>query len=112
MYCRPRGAHHPRRIRARQGRVGQHPDRRPPPGAPVPLILPPKDGFLLLDRDKLHGSFAADLPAEQAAFMADSKPAATLALLQDWWAAWQQAERDPTHEVVVLAARRGRGRPA
>jgi hypothetical protein len=45
----------------------------PPPGAPVPLILPPKDGFLLLDRDKLHGSFAADLPAEQAAFMADSQ---------------------------------------
>jgi pimeloyl-ACP methyl ester carboxylesterase len=45
----------------------------PPPGAPVPPILPPKDGFLLLDRDKFHGSFAADLPAEQAAFMADSQ---------------------------------------
>jgi hypothetical protein len=37
---------------------------------------------------------------------ADSKPAATLALLRDWWTAWQQAERDPTQEVVVLAARR------
>jgi ATP-dependent exoDNAse (exonuclease V) alpha subunit len=37
---------------------------------------------------------------------ADSKPAATLALLQDWWAAWQQADHDPTQEVVVLAARR------
>jgi conjugative relaxase-like TrwC/TraI family protein len=37
---------------------------------------------------------------------ADSKPAATLALLQDWWVAWQQAEQDPAHEVVVLAARR------
>jgi hypothetical protein len=37
---------------------------------------------------------------------ADSKPAATLALLQDWWAAWQQAEQDPAQEVVVLAARR------
>jgi hypothetical protein len=37
---------------------------------------------------------------------ADSKPAATLALLQDWWAAWQRAELDPTQEVVVLAARR------
>ena len=73
MYCWPRGAHHPRRIRARQGRVGQQPDRRPPPGAPVPLILPPKDGFLLLDRDKFHGSFAADLPAERAEFMADSQ---------------------------------------
>jgi ATP-dependent exoDNAse (exonuclease V) alpha subunit len=37
---------------------------------------------------------------------ADSKPAATLALLQDWWTAWQQAEQDPAQEVVVLAARR------
>jgi hypothetical protein len=45
----------------------------PPPGAAVPPILPPKDGFLFLDRDKLHGSFAGDLPAEQAAFMADSQ---------------------------------------
>jgi hypothetical protein len=37
---------------------------------------------------------------------ADSKPAATLALLQDWWTAWQQADHDPSQEVVVLAARR------
>jgi conjugative relaxase-like TrwC/TraI family protein len=37
---------------------------------------------------------------------ADSKPAATLALLQDWWAAYQDAERDPGQEVIVLAARR------
>ena len=45
----------------------------PPPGAPVPPILPPQDGFLFLDREKFHASFAADLPAEQAAFMADSQ---------------------------------------
>jgi pimeloyl-ACP methyl ester carboxylesterase len=45
----------------------------PPPGAPEPPILPPADGFLFLDRDKFHASFAADLPAEQAAFMADSQ---------------------------------------
>jgi ATP-dependent exoDNAse (exonuclease V) alpha subunit len=37
---------------------------------------------------------------------ADSKPAATLALLQDWWTAYQQAEHDPAQEVIVLAARR------
>jgi hypothetical protein len=37
---------------------------------------------------------------------ADSKPAATLALLQDWWAAYQDAEQDPAQEVIVLAARR------
>jgi hypothetical protein len=37
---------------------------------------------------------------------AESKPAATLALLQDWWAAWQDAERDPAQGVIVLAGRR------
>ena len=45
----------------------------PPPGAPVPPILPPQDGFLFLDREKFHDSFAADVSAEQAAFMADSQ---------------------------------------
>ena len=33
----------------------------PPPGAPVPPILPPQDGFLLLDREKFRDSFAADV---------------------------------------------------
>ena len=45
----------------------------PPPGAPVPPILPPQDGFLFLDREKFAESFAADLPADLAAFMADSQ---------------------------------------
>jgi pimeloyl-ACP methyl ester carboxylesterase len=45
----------------------------PPPGAPVPPILPPQDGFLFLDRDKFAESFAGDLPAEEARFMADSQ---------------------------------------
>jgi pimeloyl-ACP methyl ester carboxylesterase len=45
----------------------------PPPGAPVPPILPPQDGFLFLDRDKFADSFAADVPANLAAFMADSQ---------------------------------------
>src|SRR4030081_2300368 len=44
-----------------------------PQDAPQPPILPPKDGFLFLDRDKFHASFAADLPADLAAFMADSQ---------------------------------------
>src|ERR1700738_2684178 len=39
----------------------------PPPGTPVPPILPPQDGFLFLDRDKFAESFAADIPATQAA---------------------------------------------
>jgi pimeloyl-ACP methyl ester carboxylesterase len=45
----------------------------PPPGAPVPPILAPVDGFLFLDKDKFAASFAADLPAELARFMADSQ---------------------------------------
>ncbi|MGO9488699.1 MAG: alpha/beta fold hydrolase [Solirubrobacteraceae bacterium] len=45
----------------------------PPPGAPVPPILPPQDGFLFLDREKFAESFAADVEPEQAAFMADSQ---------------------------------------
>ncbi len=45
----------------------------PPPDAPVPPILPPQDGFLFLDRDKFHDSFAADIPADLAAFWADSQ---------------------------------------
>jgi len=45
----------------------------PPPGAPVPPILPPQDGYLFLDRAKFAASFAADVDAEKAAFMADSQ---------------------------------------
>jgi pimeloyl-ACP methyl ester carboxylesterase len=45
----------------------------PAPGAPVPPILPPQDGLLFLDREKFHASFAGDVRAEQAAFMADSQ---------------------------------------
>jgi len=47
--------------------------KHPPPGAPVPPILPPQNGFLFLDRVKFAASFAADVPAEKAAFMADSQ---------------------------------------
>jgi len=45
----------------------------PAPGAPVPPILPPQDGFLLLDKPKFPASFAGDVPADKAAFMADSQ---------------------------------------
>jgi pimeloyl-ACP methyl ester carboxylesterase len=47
--------------------------KEPPPGAPVPPILPPQDGYLFLDRAKFPASFAADVDAEKAAFMADSQ---------------------------------------
>ena len=45
----------------------------PPPGAPVPPILPPQDGYLFLDKARFAASFAADVPPGAAAFMADSQ---------------------------------------
>jgi pimeloyl-ACP methyl ester carboxylesterase len=39
----------------------------PPPGAPVPPILPPQNGYLFLDKAKFHASFAADVEADRAA---------------------------------------------
>jgi pimeloyl-ACP methyl ester carboxylesterase len=45
----------------------------PPAGAPVPPILPPEDGYLLLDVEKFPASFAADVAADKAAFMANSQ---------------------------------------
>jgi hypothetical protein len=59
-----------------------------------------------LIRSGLVEEAVAAYQAHDRMVAADSKPAATLALLQDWWTAWQQAERDPAQEVVVLAARR------
>lgn len=47
--------------------------QNPPPGAPVPPILPPQDGYLFLDRGKFAASFAADVAPADAAFMADSQ---------------------------------------
>ena len=45
----------------------------PPPGASVPPILPPQDGFLKLDSAKFAASFAADVDPATAQFMADSQ---------------------------------------
>jgi pimeloyl-ACP methyl ester carboxylesterase len=47
--------------------------KNPPEGAPVPPILPPRDGYLLLDKSKFAASFAADIDPEVAAFMADAQ---------------------------------------
>ena len=47
--------------------------KNPPPGTPQPPILPPVDGFLMLDKAKFPASFAGDVSPEEAAFMADSQ---------------------------------------
>ncbi|MDB6027635.1 MAG: hypothetical protein JWM68_3858 [Verrucomicrobiales bacterium] len=47
--------------------------KNPPPGSPVPPILPPQNGFLFLDKAKFPASFAGDVDPEKAAFMADSQ---------------------------------------
>ncbi|MEV0033507.1 alpha/beta hydrolase [Nocardia sp. NPDC050793] len=44
-----------------------------PQDGPQPPILPPNDGYLFLDRAKFHDSFAGDLSAQDAAFLADSQ---------------------------------------
>lgn len=45
----------------------------PPPGAPVPPILPPQNGYLFLDKAKFAASFAGDVEPDTAQFMADSQ---------------------------------------
>lgn len=47
--------------------------KNPAPGAPVPPILPPQDGFLMLDKTKFAASFAGDVKSGTAAFMANSQ---------------------------------------
>jgi conjugative relaxase-like TrwC/TraI family protein len=61
---------------------------------------------LELVRSGLVDDAVAAYRAHDRVVAADSKPASTLALLQDWWAAWQTAERDPDQDVIVLAGRR------
>jgi ATP-dependent exoDNAse (exonuclease V) alpha subunit len=62
-----------------------------------------REAFELV-RSGLVEEAVAAYEAHSRVVAADSKPAATLALLQDWWVAYQGAERDPGQEVIVLAA--------
>lgn len=91
----------------------------PPPGAPVPPILPPQDGFLFLDRQKFAASFAADVDAGKAAFMADSQvpwgvAALSGAITEPAWKAkpsWYLVAADdkmiPPHAQRAMAGRAG-----
>jgi len=74
----------------------------PPSGAPVPPILPPKDGYLFLDRTQFAAAFAADVDADTAAFMADSQVPWGVAALAGVVTepAWRSK---PTHYLVATA---------
>jgi conjugative relaxase-like TrwC/TraI family protein len=61
---------------------------------------------LELVRGGLVEEAVAAYRAHDRVVCAESKPAATLALLTDWWHAWRDAERDPAQDVIVLAGRR------
>jgi hypothetical protein len=61
---------------------------------------------LELVRGGLVEEAVAAYRAHDRVVCAESKPAASLALLQDWWAAWQEAEHDPAQDMIVLAGRR------
>jgi pimeloyl-ACP methyl ester carboxylesterase len=85
----------------------------PPPGAAVPPILPPQDGFLFLDKEKFAASFAADVAPETAAFMADSQvpwgvDALTGAVSQPAWKAKPSVYVVATEDrMIPPAAQRG-----
>jgi pimeloyl-ACP methyl ester carboxylesterase len=72
----------------------------PPPGAPVPPILPPQDGFLMLDKSKFAASFAADVDPDLARFMAESQVPWGLEALggKNSTPAWKSK---PTHYIVA-----------
>jgi pimeloyl-ACP methyl ester carboxylesterase len=84
----------------------------PVPGAPVPPILPPKDGYLALDKTKFAASFAGDLSPAKAAFMADSQvpwglDALNGAVTQAAWRvkpSWYLVVKDD--KMIPLAAQR------
>jgi pimeloyl-ACP methyl ester carboxylesterase len=84
----------------------------PPPGAPVPPILPPQEGYLALDKTKFAASFAADVAPEKAEFMANSQvPWGVVALngavTQPAWAAkpsWYLVATDD-HMIPPVAQR-------
>lgn len=48
------------------------------PRDPLSGILPPEDGFVWYDLEKYHSGFCADLPKDEAEFMADSQVPAAL----------------------------------
>lgn len=91
----------------------------PPPGAPVPPILPPVDGYLFLDKAKFAASFAADVAPRMARFMADSQVPWGVAALDgkvstpawktrpSWYLVAAQDKMIPPAAQRVMASRAG-----
>ena len=91
----------------------------PPPGAPVPSILQPVDGFLFLDKAQFHASFEADVDAAKAAFMADSQVPWGVAALNgtisapawkvkpSWYLVTTEDQRIPPPAQRLMAQRAG-----
>ena len=91
----------------------------PAPGAPVPPILPPQDGYLFLDSAKFAASFAADVKPDVAQFMADSQVPWGLAALQgavtnpawrvkpSWYLVSSEDRMIPPAAQRMMAARAG-----
>ena len=91
----------------------------PPPGAPVPPILPPVDGFLMLDKAKFATSFAADVRPSLASFMADSQVPWGIAALEgkvskpawkvkpSWYLVASEDHMIPPAAQRMMAARAG-----
>jgi len=92
--------------------------RDPPPGWPAPM-LPPHDGFLLLDKAKFGSSYAADVDPEKAAFWADSQVPWGIACLSgaihepawrtkpSWYLVATEDKRIPPEAQRVMAKRAG-----
>lgn len=91
----------------------------PAPGEPEPPILPPEDGALRLDPRRFAEAFAADLPADDAAFMADSQTAWGLEALAaavgdpawrtkpSWWLLASEDRTIPPNAQRAMSERAG-----
>jgi hypothetical protein len=63
--------------------------KNPPPGAPVPPIMPPQVGYLFLDRAKFRASFGTDVTPEAASLSPTNvcdrhRDVATASLIENW----------------------------
>jgi len=65
------------------------------PSAPVPPVLPPQHGFVLLDQAKFTASFAGDLSPRQATVTATVTTTVTATVTATYTAAFMAASQVP-----------------